>query len=354
MQYRIMGRTGLKVSELCLGTMTYGYQVAEEDSIEIIKTAVESGINFFDTADVYAGGRSEEILGKALKGNRHSMVIATKVANPTGPGVNDIGLSRKHIMRAVEGSLQRLGTDYIDLYYTHFPDNTPLEETLRAMDDLVHQGKVRYIGCSNYRAWLLCKSLWVSDVHNLTRFECIEPPYNLLIRDIEYELLPLCESEKVGVCVYNPLAGGLLTGKYNLKKPLPEGSRFSIEYAVPLGGIKMEEKDKKGAAAKGVQKDSEKVGLGPIYRARYWKSVNFEMITNLEQIARKRGRTLAQFALAWILSNNTITSALTSVTSLSQLEENLASVSIKLEPDELSSADEVWVKLNPPRYPYGR
>ena len=195
MQYRRMGRTGLNVSAICLGTMTFGNQVAEAEAINIIESALSTGVNFLDTADVYAEGRAEEIIGKALKNKRQSVVLATKVANRTGPGPNDVGLSRQHIMKAIEDSLRRLETDYIDLYYVHLPDyNTPIEETLRALDDLVHQGKVRYIACSNFRAWQLCKALWVSDVHNLARFDCIQPSYNLITRDIEYELLtPLCQ-----------------------------------------------------------------------------------------------------------------------------------------------------------------
>jgi len=163
MKYRKLGRTGLMVSEICLGTMVYGSQVGETEAINIIKSAMANGVNFFDTADAYADGRSEEIVGSALKGERHSVVLATKVAYRTGPGVNDVGLSRKHIMQGVEDSLRRLGTEYIDLYYAHLPDKeTPIEETLRAMDDLVHQGKVRYIACSNFRVWQICKALLMS------------------------------------------------------------------------------------------------------------------------------------------------------------------------------------------------
>ena len=208
MKYRRMGRTGLKVSEICLGTMIYGDQVEEARALKIIRKALDSGVNFLDTADMYVEGKSEEIVGKALKGYRDSVVLATKVANRTGPGPNDVGLSRKHIMKAIEDSLRRLKTDYIDIYYVHLPDyETPIEESLHALDDLVHQGKVRYIACSNFRAWQLCKALWVSDIQNLARFDCIQPPYNLITRDIEYELLPLCVGEGVGVCVYSPLAG---------------------------------------------------------------------------------------------------------------------------------------------------
>jgi len=326
MQYRKLGRTGLKVSAICLGTMTYGNQVGETEAINIIERALNAGVNFFDTADAYAEGRSEEIVGKALKEKRYSVVLATKVANRTGPGANDIGLSRKHIMKGIEDSLRRLETDYIDLYYVHLPDyDTPIEETLRALDDLVHQGKVRYIACSNFHAWQLCKALWVSDLHNLARLDCIQSPYNLLTRDVEYELLPLCASEGVGVCVYNPLAGGLLTGKHDPNKLPVEGTRFTLER------------------------------LGSTYYERYWSATNFEAVARLRQIAIEYGRSLPQFALAWTLSNETITSAICGATSLKQLEENLGATEVKLSEEELAACDEVWQKLSPrPKLFYGR
>src|SRR3989304_4280058 len=191
MQYKRLGSTGLKVSRICLGAMNYGDPVPEAECLKIVKSAIAGGVNFFDTADMYARGKAEEILGRALRGERHSVVIATKVAVPCGPGPNDGGLSRKHIMEAVEDSLKRLQTDYIDLYYAHFPDfETPLEETLRALDDLVRQGKVRYIAASNFPVWHLAKAMRISAVNNLSRFECVEPPYNLLARDVEMEMLP--------------------------------------------------------------------------------------------------------------------------------------------------------------------
>jgi aryl-alcohol dehydrogenase-like predicted oxidoreductase len=325
MQYHKLGRTGLKVSPISLGTMTFGNQVGETEAINVIKGAMAAGINFFDTADGYAGGRSEEILGKALKGERHSAVIATKIGGGSpGGGSSSIGLSRRNIMKGVEDSLRRLQTDYIDLYYCHFPDyDTPIEETLRAMDDLVHQGKVRYIGCSNFTAWQLCKALWVSDLHNLARFECIEPPYNLLTRDIEFELLPFCASEEVGVCVYNPLAAEMLTNRHEFGKPPAEG-RFTLEF------------------------------MGPMYLERYWSEINFKAVDRLKKIAREHGCSLPQFALAWILSNETITSAISGTISLEQLEENLAAIEIKLSPEELQACDDVWVMFRPPRYFYAR
>jgi aryl-alcohol dehydrogenase-like predicted oxidoreductase len=324
MKYKKLGRTGLKVSPICLGAMNYGDPVSETESIKIVKSAMAAGVNFLDTGNAYAGGRSEEIIGKALKGERHSIVIATKVGGRTGPGANNMGLSRQHIMQAVEDSLRRLQTDYIDLYYVHTPDyDTPIEETLRAMDGLVQQGKVRYIGCSNFFAWQLCKALWVSDLHNLARFDCIEPPYNLLTRDIDYELLPLCASEGIGVCVYNPLAGEMLTGRHQFGKPPAEG-RFTHEL------------------------------MGPGYLERYWSEINFKAVDRFKGIAKEHGCSLAQFALAWILNNETITSVISGTTALEQLDENLAATEIKLSPEELQACDDVWQMFRPPRYSYAK
>jgi len=325
MRYKKLGRTGLKVSEICLGTMTFGDQVSETEAINIMRSAMAAGVNFFDTADMYVGGKSEQIVGKALKGERDSVVLASKVGNRMGPGANDIGLSRKHIMKAIEDSLRRLETDYLDLYYVHLPDyDTPIEETLRILDDLVHQGKVRYIACSNFRAWQLCKALWVSDVHNLARFDCIQSPYNLLTRDIEYEMLPLCASEGVGVSVYNPLAAGLLTGKHDPTKPPAEGTRFALE------------------------------SLGPMYYERYWSASNFEAVARLKEITSEHGRSLTQFSLAWILSSEVVTSAICGASSVKQLEQNLGATEVRLSPEELAACDGVWQQLRPLRFFYGR
>ena len=314
------------VSEFCLGTVTFGEQVNEADAITIMKSALADGINFIDTADFYVDGRSEEIVGKALKSGRDSVILATKVgAWKSGSGVNDQGASRKHIMREVEDSLRRLGTDYIDLYYIHMPDyNTPFEETLRALDDLTRQGKVRYIACSNYRAFQLCEALWVSDVRNLMRYECIQTPYNLITRDIEYELLALCTSKSVGVTIYNPLAGGLLSGKYDPDKSPPEGTRFTTKR------------------------------LGDTYTTRYWQPRYFEAVRQFEKIAEKGGKKLVQFALAWVLNNSTVTSVVLGVSSLQQLKENVSAAELKLSGDELAACDEVWQKLVPTRFLYGR
>jgi aryl-alcohol dehydrogenase-like predicted oxidoreductase len=322
MQYKKMGRTGLKISEITLGTMIFGQQVDEAESLKIMDLAFEKGINSFDTADGYAGGRSEEIVGKALKNKRHSVVLASKVASKQGPGLNDSGLSREHILQAVENSLRRLGTDYLDIYYAHHPDpTTPIDETLRAFDSLVQQGKVRYAACSNYRAGQLVRALAVSEQRNLARFDCIQTVYNLITRDIEAELLPTCADEGVGVVVYNPLAGGLLTGKHIGNQPPPADTRF---------------------------------GQNPIYLERYWSPVNFTAVEHLKQIAAANNRKPAQFALAWVLGNAGIASAIVGASSAAQLAENLGALDVKQSPDETKACDDVWLELRPPRFFYGR
>jgi len=226
MEYRTLGRHGVKVSRLCLGTMMFGGPTSEEESIRIIHRALDLGINFIDTADMYTGGASERITGKAIRDRRDQVVLATKVRYPVGDGPNDSGLSRYHIFNAVEASLRRLGTDHIDLYYLHLPDyETPLEESLSAMDDLVRQGKVRYIGCSNFYAWQICKGLWISDRRGWAPFACVQPLYNIVNRDAEVEVLPLCAEEGLGVVTYSPLARGVLSGKYLPGGDLPSDSR---------------------------------------------------------------------------------------------------------------------------------
>jgi aryl-alcohol dehydrogenase-like predicted oxidoreductase len=325
MQYKKVGRTGLKVSAFGIGTMYFGNQIIEPDAINVIDTAFEKGINFIDTANAYSGGRSEEIVGKAIKNKRHAVVLATKVAHKQGSGPNDVGLSHEHIITAFENSLRRLNTDYVDMYYAHIPDyTTPIEETLRAFDILVKQGKVRYIACSNYRAWQLMKALWVSDHFDLPRFDCIQSPYNLLTRDIEYELLPCCANEGVGVTVYNPLAAGLLTGKYDFNKAPAPNNRFGREKT------------------------------GDRERELYWSPVNFQAITHLKQITDAHGRNLAQFSLAWILNNPAISSIIIGPSSTKQLEEDILATDLKLTADETKACDQVWSELRPPRIFYGK
>lgn len=349
MEYRKLGRTGLKVSTLCLGTMTMGKQVDEATSLQLIDRAVELGVNFIDTADMYVNGVTEQIVAKAIKGRRDSLVLASKgghirklaakygeqiVAGPIdlarpkhfrpwesgeGTGPNDMGLSRKHLMQALEGSLKRLGTDYLDIYYAHMPDyDTPLDETLRAMDDMVRQGKVRYLGCSNFRAFQLAKSLWLSDKHELARWDVIQPPFNLLARDVEYELLPLCLEESVGVVPFSPMAAGLLSGKYDKDKAPLEGARYSLGQ------------------------------WGYTYNKPYWNDLNFAAIEQLKQIAAGAGVSLSRFALAWVLANPAITAISNGSTSVAQLEDNIAATDIKLSPDILAACDAVWLSVRPP------
>lgn len=325
MKIKRMGRTGLKVSEICLGTMTFGLQCDERTSFAIMDEAAEQGINFFDTADGYpmggnleTVGRTETIVGNWLKGRRNNIVLATKCWVPMSRGVNDRGLSRKHICDAVEDSLRRLQTDYIDLYQAHAPDpDTPLDETLRAFDDLVHQGKVRYVGCSNFKAWLLATSLWISDKYGLARFDCVQPRYNILFREIENELLPLCRHNGVGVIAYNPLAGGFLTGKYQAQAPALPESRFGF-----LSGASRS-----------------------IYHKRYWHDAQFEEVGQLQKFFASRNKPLTQVAVAWVLVQPDITTAIVGATSAAQLRQSCPATELKLEPDEIGVCNEVWFRL---------
>jgi len=328
MQYRKLGKTGIHVSAIAIGAMTYGTEVNESMGIKLIQAALDTGINFFDTADRYPG--SEEIISKAVKGRRDTAIIGTKIGSPAGRGLtvdvdpNTGGLSRKHIIQQVEGSLKRLNSDYIDLLYCHFPDyDVPIEDTLNTLNDLVQQGKLRYIGCSNFTAWELAKALGISERYNLARFQCIQSPYNLLTRDIEWELVGLCESEKVSLSVYNPLAGEMLTGRHEFGKPPAEG-RFT------MGDI------------------------GERYMERYWSEMNFKAVDEFKKLAKKHGCTLPQFAIAWILNNPTITSVLSGLTTMEQLKENAAAVDIILTDEEIKVCDDVWAWFRPPRYFYAR
>ena len=234
MEYRNLGNCGLKVSEIGLGGNNFGWHIGEEESINVIHHALDLGINFIDTADFYGQQHSEEYVGKALKGKRSDVIIATKFGAPTCTGPNDSGTSRYHLMKAIDASLKRLLTDYIDLYYIHWPDpTTPLEETLRTLDNLVRSGKVRYIGCSNFAAWQLSEALWISKTNNLESFIVIQSQYNLVQRQIESEIVPCCQAHSIGVVPFGPLAGGFLTGKYQRGKPYPDGARLSQTGAPP-------------------------------------------------------------------------------------------------------------------------
>jgi 1-deoxyxylulose-5-phosphate synthase len=323
MKIKHLGRTGLKVSEVCLGTMTFGDQCDEPTSHAIMSKALEYGVTFFDTADAYplgatieTVGRTEEYIGTWLKGRREQIVLATKFFGKMGNGPNDLGGSRKHIMKAVEDSLRRLQTDYIDLYQMHSPDfGTPLDETLRALDDLVHSGKVLYIGCSNYPAWLLCKALWTSDKLGLARFDCVQPRYNLLFRHIEAELFPLVEDQGIGIISYNPLAGGVLTGRYQPGQEPEQGTRFTIQNA------------------------------GKMYQERYWQEAQLQAVERLKKLCDERGVSVAQAAIAWVLSHTAITSAIVGASKPAQLDQTLPAVDLVPDEQLLAACDDIWYQL---------
>jgi aryl-alcohol dehydrogenase-like predicted oxidoreductase len=325
MKIKRMGRTGLKVSEICLGTMTFGNQADLETSFAIMDAAFEGGVTFFDTADVYPlgggselVGRTEEFVGQWLhdRRRRDEIVLATKCRGRMGPGPNDEGLSRKHILTAVEHSLRRLRTDYIDLYQVHMPDaETPIEETLQALDSLVRSGKVRYIGCSNYPAWQLADALWTSDKLSLARFDCDQPRYNMLFRMIEDEIVPLCEAKGVGIIAYNPLAGGMLTGRYKKQQEIETGTRFGLNHA------------------------------GQLYQKRYWQEAVFEEVDRLKTFFDERGKSLTHTALAWVLGRPGITSAILGASKPEQLRDSLKGVDLALDDDDLAACDAAWYNL---------
>ena len=317
MQHVRLGSSGLLVSRLCLGTMTFGLQVDEARSIEILDRAAELGVTFLDTADVYplggdltTVGRTEEIVGRWLQGRRDDFVVATKCFAPMGSRPWQMGNSRRHILDAVDASLQRLGTDYIDLYQLHFDDpGVPLDETLGALDDLVHNGKVRYVGCSNFLAYRLARALGRSDALGLARFVSVQPRYNLLFREFERELFPLCLEEGVGVIPYNPIAGGMLSGKYDRTKPPVEGSRFTL-----------------GSAA-------------GTYQDRYWHEHVFDTVDELTGIAAEAGIPLATLAVAWTLRNPAITAPIVGASSAAQLDATLAAADVVLDADVVARLD---------------
>lgn len=309
MEYRTLGRTGLKVSELCLGSMQFGWTADEDLSHRILDQAFSAGINFIDTADIYSnwvagnpGGVAEEIIGRWMRKSavqRDRVIIATKVRGRMGPDPNDEGLSRAHIFNSVEGSLRRLGTDYLDLYQTHwYDDSTPIEETIEALNDLVRQGKVRYLGCSNYPAWRLTEALWVSKHHGWSRFDSLQPHYHLLRRaEFERELAEVCRAYGVGVIPYSPLAGGFLTGKYRPDRPV-ESQRLRRAQ-------------------------------------RYFSDRNFELLAQMQQIGEAcGGRSISQVALGWLLTDPVITSPIIGPRSLEQLDDNLGAVGFRLSAED--------------------
>lgn len=315
MKYRLLGRTGVLVSELCLGTMTFGgkgfWEVIGSQGQDLVNDlvarALDAGINFIDTANVYSFGESETLLGKALQGRaRDSYVLATKVRGRMNADVNALGLSRYHILASVEDSLKRLGTDHIDLYQIHgFDAVTPLEETLRALDDLVRQGKVRYIGASNLAGWQLMKALGLSNQHGLARFESIQSYYTIAGRDLEREIVPVVQDQQVGVLVWSPLAGGLLSGKYNRDGSGPAGSR-RVSFDFP-----------------------------PVNKERA-----FDILDVVRTVAGELNATVPQIALAWLLHQPAVTSVIIGAKSVEQLQDNFGAVQVRLDADQLKRLDE--------------
>lgn len=324
MKLKRLGNTGLQVSEVALGTMTFGHQANQEVAFQMMDIAERAGVNFFDTANIYpdteAGlqGRTEEIVGNWLRVRkaRERIVLATKCGGPMGEGPNQSGLSRKHILAACEASLRRLQTDYLDLYQVHWPDpQTPIEETLSALDQLVREGKVRYIGCSNFPAWQLADALWTSKMHGLSSFVSNQPRYNMLFRMIEDEILPLCRAHGLGVIVYNPLAAGVLTGRYRQTPEVQQGTRFSLR------------------------------GSGQLYQRRYWKEAMFEAVEQLHDFFTPRNKSLTHVALAWVLQQSGITSAILGASRPEQLTDSLKGVELTLDEEELNVCNETWFQL---------
>lgn len=316
MEYRQLGRSGLKVSELCLGTMTFGHGTSEADAKRMVAAALDSGINFFDTANSYADAQSEVFLGKALEDRRDQAVVATKFYNPMGAGPNDSGISRYHIMNAVEASLKRLGMDHVDVYYIHHVDQqTPVEEALRALDDLVHQGKVRYIACSNFEAWRLMDALAISEANGLARFICYQPQYNLVVRDIELDLVPACAHKGLGIVTWGPIGGGFLSGKYQ------PGERTK-------GGTRSEE--------------------GWAYPSSFFAENADETLAVLLEIAKELNRSPAQVAIRWILERPHISSVITGARTLDHFQNNVGAAGWSL-PEE---ARERLTEVSKPRVKY--
>ena len=327
MEYRKMPTTSLNLSALSLGTMQFGGQTSEADSLAIMDCAFERGINVFDTANVYLTGESERVVGKALKGRRDKIILATKVGNKMGEGPNTSGLNRSHIMYEVDASLKRLDTDYIDIYYMHTPDyDTELEETLGTMDILVKAGKIRYIAVSNYAAWQMADMLAICEKRNYIKPVICQVVYNLITRGIEAELTPFLKKHNIGMFVYNPIAGGLLTGKHKAGVPA-EGTRFAEGH-----------------------KQSKN------YFSRYWTDENFAAVEKLKGIAGECGMNILQLSLKWCAQQEMVSSVLVGVSRLSQLEQNISSLEEggKLDKQTLDKCDEIWRSLAGNRFAYNR
>ncbi len=324
MKHVRLGNTGLRVSRLCLGTMTFGYQCDEATSFAILDRASEKGITFLDSSDVYPlggglerAGRTEEIIGKWIRGKRHDWVIATKCFGATGPQPFHAGNNRRHIFDAIDASLRRLGTDYIDLYQLHGHDpEVTTDETLGALDAIVRAGKVRYIGCSNYLAYQLARAIGRSDARGFARFVSVQPRYNLLFREFERELFPLCLEEGIGVIPYNPIAGGLLTGKHDRTKPPSEGTRFAF------GGR-----------------------VSQLYQDRYWKDKLFDSVDALKCVAGEAGMSLTAMSVAWVLAQPWVTSPIIGASRPDQLDATVAALDVTLDAALLAKLNEMTMQF---------
>ena len=318
-----LGRTGLKVSEICLGTMTFGLQTERDASFAILDAAEAAGIDFLDVADVYpvggtleTVGRTETIVGDWLAGKRDRFTVATKVNGPMGPGPNDRGNARRHVIAACDASLRRLKTDYVDLYYIHRWDSeTPVDETLEAFDDLRRAGKIRYAGCSNIAAWQMTSALWTADRLRTIRFDAVQPRYNLLYRAIETELLPAAQAFGVGAVVFNPLAGGMLTGKYRRGEAPREGTRFTLGQAAGL------------------------------YQARYWQDETIDVVERLGADLASRGKSITHVALRWVLDQPGVTCAIVGASRAEQLRDSLKGLDVTLDDADRAAVDAAWYAL---------
>jgi aryl-alcohol dehydrogenase-like predicted oxidoreductase len=317
MDYRNLGRAGLKVSEICLGTMTFGNGADQAGATKMVNAALDAGVNFFDTANSYVGGTSETMLGEALKGKRENAIVASKFFNPMGGRPNDSGMSRLHIKQQIEGSLKRLQTDYIDIYYIHHVDHaTPLEEMLRALDDLVRDGKILYTACSNFETWRLMEALWISDTKGWERFACYQPQYSLVVRDIDEELVPAFNLKGLGCVAWSPLAGGYLAGKYTPGSLKVQGSR-SAE------------------------------GWG--FNSRFFAANHGEILQTLLDVAKELGKPTAEVALRWVMDQPFMTSAIVGARHVEQLSETLKAGGWRLPAEAKTKLDKV--SAQPAKYP---
>jgi aryl-alcohol dehydrogenase-like predicted oxidoreductase len=308
-EYRQLGRSGLQVSTVGLGANPFGNEVGQEGATAVVQRALDLGVNYIDTANTYNDGRSEEILGRALQGRRGEIVLGTKAGGAMGPGPNQGGASRKHLIESVQASLRRLGTDWIDLFHIHHPDpHTPSEETMRALDDLVHAGKIRYLGCSNYPEWQIVECQRITQAEHLTPFISCQPPYNLLNREIERGIVPLCERYGLGIIPYFPLAGGFLTGLYRRREPLPPGSR----------------------------------GANRPTFAR-WTSIerNWDLLEQLEAFAKERDHTVTELAIAWLVSHAFISTIIAGADVPAHVDANIRAAEWKLSSEELAELDRI-------------